>query len=176
MLIQRRGEELGLPEVPDIPAKSRQDPTFFRTEGREIGRDGCRVPIPWTPQAPNFGFGPSEARPAHLPQPDWFGDYSVEREVAKENSGSTLGMYKKALGLRRTMQTKEDMTWIEGENEGGQVLHFKRDGGWKVIMNFEGEGVRVPEGVEVLVVSSEEGLGGGMVVPKNTTVWFKRSE
>ena len=45
------GEELGLPEVLDLPDEARQDPIFARTGGAEIGRDGCRVPLPWTDDA-----------------------------------------------------------------------------------------------------------------------------
>ena len=53
-----QGEELGLAEVVDLPDDVRQDPTFRRTEGDERGRDGCRVPIPWSGDEPPFGFGP----------------------------------------------------------------------------------------------------------------------
>ena len=53
------GEELGLPEVLDLPDEARQDPIFARTGGAEIGRDGCRVPLPWTDDAgTSFGFSP----------------------------------------------------------------------------------------------------------------------
>ena len=66
-----QGEELGLPEVLDLPDEARQDPTFFRTEGAIKGRDGCRVPIPWSGDAPPYGF--STGTP-WLPQPaDWAG-------------------------------------------------------------------------------------------------------
>ena len=51
-----QGEELGLPESTDMPHEFRQDPTFHRTEGKEIGRDGCRVPIPWVRDAPSLGL------------------------------------------------------------------------------------------------------------------------
>ncbi|MFT3875041.1 MAG: glycoside hydrolase family 13 protein [Propioniciclava sp.] len=64
-----QGEELGLPEVAGIPADRRQDPTFVRTGGAQIGRDGSRVPPPWTDEPPSFGFSTA---PAHLPQPAWF--------------------------------------------------------------------------------------------------------
>ncbi|MGO8609866.1 alpha-glucosidase, partial [Rhizobium johnstonii] len=64
-----QGEELGLHEVAQIPDDERQDPTFFRTHGADYGRDGCRVPIPWSADGPSFGFG---AGGVHLPQPDWF--------------------------------------------------------------------------------------------------------
>ena len=42
-----QGEELGLPEVIDLPDDARQDPTWFRTNHERYGRDGCRVPLPW---------------------------------------------------------------------------------------------------------------------------------
>lgn len=47
-----QGEELGLPEVIDIPDDARQDPTWFRSHGERYGRDGCRVPIRGPPTAP----------------------------------------------------------------------------------------------------------------------------
>ena len=62
-----QGEELGLPEHTTLDARYRQDPAFFRTQGAEIGRDGCRVPLPWQADAPSFGFGPGEK--SWLPQP-----------------------------------------------------------------------------------------------------------
>ena len=39
-----QGEELGLPEVEDLPDDVLQDPMFFRSGGIDPGRDGCRVP------------------------------------------------------------------------------------------------------------------------------------
>src|SRR5689334_3019182 len=55
-----QAEELGLPDSTDMPGEFRQDPTFIRTKGKEIGRDGCRVPMPWVKEAPSFGFGPTD--------------------------------------------------------------------------------------------------------------------
>ena len=45
-----QGEELGLFEVADIPWDRLEDPTAFHTAQATMdkGRDGCRVPIPWT--------------------------------------------------------------------------------------------------------------------------------
>ncbi|MFP3686195.1 hypothetical protein SB847_21060, partial [Bacillus sp. SIMBA_026] len=78
-------------EVAEIPDSERQDPSFFRNKGVEIGRDGCRVPLPWTPDGSSFGFG---AGSAHLPQPAWFADYAVSTQEGVE--GSTLELYRKA--------------------------------------------------------------------------------
>lgn len=166
-----RGEELGLPEVVDIPSSQRQDPTFFRTNGHEIGRDGCRVPIPWSAEGPNFGNG--SGKPTHLPQPEWFKDYTVESEQGKQ--GSTLEMYKAALKLRRELLrgTSEELEWVKQDGDNDQVLHFQRQGGWEVIMNFESATpVELPKGAQVLVQSAE--LEDGKV-GQETTVWFKRA-
>jgi alpha-glucosidase len=71
-----QGEELGLPEVIDLPAEARQDPTFHSTGGEILGRDGCRVPLPWEKDAPGYGFGTGES--TWLPQPDSFGPLAVD--------------------------------------------------------------------------------------------------
>ena len=71
-----QGEELGLHEVADLPREQIQDPAFRRSGGADKGRDGCRVPLPWTADGGSFGFGPDGA---HLPQPAWFGPVSVRR-------------------------------------------------------------------------------------------------
>jgi alpha-glucosidase len=92
-----QGEELGLPEHTTLDARYRQDPAFFRTQGAEIGRDGCRVPLPWKADAPSFGFGPCEK--SWLPQPDNFAPYAVDRQDGV--SGSTLELYRQLLRLRR---------------------------------------------------------------------------
>ena len=98
-----QGEELGLPEVTDIPDDARQDPRFFRTKGEVPGRDGCRVPLPWSAAGTGFGFsrtgqGSSPAEP-WLPQPSDWGRYSVESQLADEHS--TVNLYRSALRLRR---------------------------------------------------------------------------
>jgi len=148
-----------------MPEESRQDPTFWRTKGTpdaEIGRDGCRVPLPWTKEGKNFGFG--SGKPAHLPQPEWMGQYAVEALDKPEDS--TLNLYRKALNLRRKLQTKEELEWIES---GSEVLHFKRPGGWEVVMNFGEEAVEVPKG-ELLVASGE--LKDGKI-GQDVSVWVK---
>ncbi len=77
-----QGEELGLPEVFDLPDDARQDPIWLRSAGAELGRDGCRVPLPWDASAPAFGFSPASATAAPwLPQPAWFGEYAADAQV-----------------------------------------------------------------------------------------------
>ena len=63
------GEELGLPNV-DLPDEVLQDPTWERSGHEERGRDGCRVPMPWSGDTPPFGF--SDSADTWLPMPsDW---------------------------------------------------------------------------------------------------------
>ncbi len=158
-----QGEELGLHEVADIPADARQDPSFFRgAEWDGLGRDGCRVPLPWEPDGPSFGFG---ANGAHLPQPAWFADYAASSQDS--DAGSTLAFYRKALALRRLLQAGESMVWIETGN--ADVLHFARPGGWHVLTNFGTEPVDLPRG-EVLLSSVP--LNNGRL-PGEATAWIR---
>ena len=144
-----QGEELGLQEVAEIPDSLRADPSFFRNRELEVGRDGCRVPLPWTRSGSSFGFGDDGS---HLPQPLWFGHYSVEAESG--DPGSTLSLYRRAAQLRRELQTDESMEWIPTDHD--EVLRFRRSGGWEVVSNFGKDPVPLPEG-EILVASGPLG-------------------
>ncbi|SEE90629.1 glycoside hydrolase family 13 protein [Ruania alba] len=160
-----QGEELGLHEVAEIPAEQRQDPTFFRTEGAEIGRDGCRVPLPWTTDGPSFGFGAAEP---DLPQPEWFGPSSVQAQDGVP--GSTLTLYREALALRRELQSEETLEWLETGDE--QVLAFRRPNGWVSVTNFGTDAVELPEG-ELLLSSASLTAAGHL--PGATTAWLRQS-
>ncbi|HIX00912.1 MAG TPA: glycoside hydrolase family 13 protein [Candidatus Nesterenkonia stercoripullorum] len=124
-----QGEELGLHEVAEIPEDQRQDPTFFRNPGVSVGRDGCRVPLPWSAQGPSFGFGDGAA---HLPQPEWFRDFSVETE--QTDPESTLNLYREALRLRAQLHSGESLTWLETGDP--DVLAFTRPNGWTCVTTF----------------------------------------
>lgn len=157
-----QGEELGLHEVADIPEEERQDPTFFRTGGAEIGRDGCRVPLPWTSSGPSFGFGASGA---HLPQPSWFAECAVE--VQDADAASTLSLYRRALGLRHELQAAEQLEWIDTGRD--DVLWFRRPNGWQVVTNFGTEPFELPADLQVVLSSDGDPSGS---VPGETTVWL----
>jgi len=94
-----QGEELGLPEHTSLPDDVREDPAFFRTRGRETGRDGCRVPLPWVGDAPGFGFSPEGS--SWLPQPADWRELAVDAQVADE--ASTLSFFRRMLALRRRL-------------------------------------------------------------------------
>ena len=156
-----QGEELGLHEVAEIPAELVRDPAFLRSGGTEKGRDGCRVPLPWTSEGLSFGFSTGAA---HLPQPAWFGPLSVEAQ--EHDPASTLTLYRQALSWRRKLQGAERLEWMPGTS--GQVLHFGRPGGWRSVTNFGPTAVPLPQGT-VVVASSllEDGL-----LPADTTAWI----
>jgi alpha-glucosidase len=155
-----QGEELGLHEVGDLPERVLQDPAFRRSGGAEKGRDGCRVPLPWTVDGPSFGFGGDAA---HLPQPVWFGPHAVEAQEAAADS--TLSMYRQALALRAKLQGAETLEWLASA---GTVLHFTRPGGWHSVTNFGATSVGLPSGSVVL----SSGALDGDRLPADTTAWL----
>ena len=157
-----QGEELGLQEVWDIPADQMQDPQWFRSGGQKVTRDGCRVPLPWTASGSSFGFG---SNGSHLPQPSWFGRYSVE--VEERDESSMLHMYRSALHLRRKLQGAPNLKWVRTWNR--QVMHFTRPGGWHSITNFGSSPVKMPKGR--VLVSSAPLVNGKL--PGNATAWFQ---
>ncbi len=158
-----QGEELGLPEVIDLPDEAREDPTWFRTGGERYGRDGCRVPIPWEANSPAFGFGPSDA--AWLPQPaDWA---SLARDTQLNDSTSTLSLYRHALALRRAHELGTgDLEWLE---TGAESVLGLRNGDVLVYANTGDTAVALPAG-EVLLSS---GPLGDDQLPADTTVWLR---
>lgn len=156
-----QGEELGLHEVGDIADSDRQDPTFFRSPGVDVGRDGCRVPLPWKKDEPGFGFG---TKKPHLPQPAWFAEHAVEVEDADPNS--TLNLYRHLLRLRKTLRTEEELSWETTESD--QVLQFLRPNGWRVVMNFGADPVALPAGE---LLASSRALDAGRL-PAESTAWL----
>ena len=93
-----QGDELGLPEHTELPDAARQDPTFHRTAGSELGRDGARVPLPWAPVGNGLGFGPDP----WLPQPESFAGITVDHQLGDPQS--TLNLYRRALELRHDLE------------------------------------------------------------------------
>lgn len=164
-----QGEELGLPEVLDLPADARQDPIWARSGGKELGRDGCRVPLPWEPSGPTFGFGPADSDPAWLPQPASFASYA--RSVQEASGDSTLSTYRRLIGARKALfEGSDEPQWLYGA--GDQVLAFKRTNG-ACVVNLGPDPIRVPErwalGLPAVSTAPEAGSG---LVPANSATWF----
>ncbi|WGD37638.1 glycoside hydrolase family 13 protein [Lysinibacter sp. HNR] len=158
-----QGEELGLPEVIDLPDSARQDPTWFRNNGKRYGRDGCRVPIPWEADTPAYGF--NSTGKSWLPQPD---DWSALARSAQERvEGSTLELYRAALRLRREYSLgSTQLRWLAEYPD--NVTAFEV-GNVRVLTNFGTVPHRLPEG-EVLLRSS--GTAGESLLPEST-VWMR---
>ncbi|WP_221585939.1 glycoside hydrolase family 13 protein [Microbacterium sp. G2-8] len=157
-----QGEELGLPEVVDIPDEARQDPTFARTQGRRYGRDGCRVPIPWTAGAPSAGF--SETGETWLPQPEGWDVHA--RDVERADPGSTLNLYRRLLRERRARRLgRSVLVWIDDVGE--DVLAFHNHD-ITVVVNFGEQPFPLPSG-QVIAAS---GPLADAHLPTDTAVWI----
>ena len=152
-----QGEELGLEEVLDIPAEQRQDPIFARTHGERVGRDGCRVPLPWGGSQAPFEFGPSGT--PWLPQPPSWVHLTVDAQ--DRDPGSTLTFYRAALRARRSNPALGDgtMTWIDAPDG---VLAFRRGADFVCVINYTDHPVKLPTGLdtaEPILVSAESPSG-----------------
>jgi alpha-glucosidase len=161
-----QGDELGLPEVEDLPEDVLDDPTWERSGHTVRGRDGCRVPIPWSGTAPPYGFGPGDGQP-WLPQPaDWA---PLTAEAQASDPDSILSLYKAALRIRRSHPALGDgrLTWDEDAPEG--VLSFVREPGFRCLVNVSTGPVDLPGYDEVLLTSRP--LENGKL-PSDTTVWL----
>jgi len=159
-----QGEELGLPEVFDLPASARQDPIFERTGGAMLGRDGCRVPIPWSGQEQPYGFAPQGSRP-WLPQPASWAQLSVTAQT--DEPGSTLSLYRDALRLRRALlRGSDELRWVSAP--GDDVLVFDR-GALTCAVNLGSEAVSAPPG-EVLLASTAAAAGA---LPPDCALWIR---
>ncbi|MEU5024965.1 glycoside hydrolase family 13 protein [Streptomyces milbemycinicus] len=164
-----QGEELGLPEVTDLPDDCRQDPAFFRTfheSGQDGFRDGCRVPIPWSRGGESYGFGPGGS---WLPQPAGWRDLSVEAQTGDPDS--TLELYRAALAVRKEVPGLGDtpMEWLDAP-EG--VLALSRPG-FVCTVNTLGEEVELPAPGRALLSSAPLEYGAGTVrIPADSCAWW----
>jgi alpha-glucosidase len=177
-----QGEELGLPEVTDIPDAARQDPTFRRTGGKVVGRDGCRVPLPWDEGGPSFGFSGTDPgstpAPPWLPQPTDWGKRSVAAQTG--DPGSFLALYREALRIRRRHPALgagraggDAMRWLRAPDD---ALCFARDPGFLFAANLGTAPLRLPQFREILLASGPllpgaTGLSDGSL-PPDTAVWL----
>ncbi|MBO0916775.1 alpha-amylase family glycosyl hydrolase, partial [Streptomyces laculatispora] len=166
-----QGEELGLPEA-DIPLDRIQDPMHFRKGGTDPGRDGCRVPLPWSAQGPYAGFG-ATAEP-WLPQPaDWS---SYAADLQSDDPESMLTLYREALRLRRGepgFGTAGEpgirrLTWLDAAPG---VLSFSRTDGLLCVVNLAAEAAELPRHTAVLLASGPLDAAGRL--PQDTAVWLR---
>ena len=165
-----QGDELGLPEVEDLPDEVLQDPMFFRSGGSDPGRDGCRVPLPWTGEGPSLGFSPPGSAAPWLPQPRSWQALGAELQAA--DPGSMLSLYRQALRIRRAEPALGDgsLQWLDAPDG---VLAFARGGRFVCVLNLSDVPVELPAHDRVLVRSGplENGL-----LPPDIGAWLGRGD
>lgn len=159
-----QGDELGLDEVTDLPEELLDDPTWDRSGHTRRGRDGCRVPLPWSGHQPPFGFGAPDRAP-WLPQPERWAGLTVAAQ--QQDPGSFLTLYRAALAARRADPALGDgqLRWDQAPDG---VLSFRRDPGFRCVVNFGPEDYPLPAG-EVLLSSIPL---TGPSLPADATVWL----
>lgn len=161
-----QGEELGLPEHTTLAAEFRQDPTFARTSGKRVGRDGCRVPLPWQAGV-GAANGFNSTGKSWLPQPDLYREYSRDKQDGI--AGSTLELYKSALRLRRELKLGEgSFAWLPQFTNGNSLGY--RNGGILVIHNFSRESIAMPTGKVILRSANEQDHEH---IAADETVWIQ---
>lgn len=162
-----QGDELGLPEVEDLPDGSREDPMHFRSHGVDPGRDGCRVPLPWSGTHPPFGFSPSATGSTWLPQPTDWSRYTVEAQ--ERDPDSMLSLYRAALRIRKDRPELGDGTleWLTAEPG---VLAFTRGGGFVNVTNFGPRPIDLPQHEKFLLGSTA--LTDSGQLPPDSTAWL----
>jgi alpha-glucosidase len=159
-----QGEELGLPEHTTLEDKFRQDPTFARTKGKRVGRDGCRVPLPWDQSSESSGF--SQTGKSWLPQPESY--RALARSLQETDPSSTLAFYKQALALRKQLALGEgSFAWVEGHT-GPESLAYENSG-IRMIYNFGKEPIDL--GNSEVLISSQPLVSGQLET--NSCVWIR---
>lgn len=171
-----QGQELGLDEVFDIPGEMRQDPAFITTQGERVGRDGCRVPLPWDTSSASLGF--NDGAELWLPQPADWKKYAAS--VQAEDPDSALSLTRQALQLRKELpalggisEGVEPLVW---DNAFDGLLSYVRParlGGKaiRVVMNTGLEPLEVPKSGDVILESHAGCFLNGVLVP-DSTVWL----
>ncbi|MEU8763605.1 glycoside hydrolase family 13 protein [Streptomyces sp. NPDC048659] len=161
-----QGEELGLPEVLDLPDDVLTDPIYHRTGSRARIRDGCRVPLPWSGHASPFGFSGAAGARTWLPQPEWFAEYATDRALA--DTRSFWHLYREGLQLRRSLPQLGEGTlrWLDAPP---QVLALARGDGLVCAVNFGDATVPAPVPGAPLLASGPCPDGE---LPGGTAAWW----
>ncbi|MDA2891149.1 glycoside hydrolase family 13 protein [Mycolicibacterium sp. BiH015] len=160
-----QGEELALEEIEDVPDDLRQDPTWVQSGFTDVGRDGCRIPLPWKETDAPYGFAADPGATTWLPQPDHWAEHSVEAQ--ERDAESTLNLYREALKLRPSLwRHAGDLKWLTAP-EG--VVAFER-GASQCWVNTGAAEVDLPAGA-VVVLASVPGIDS--VLPVDAAAWLR---
>lgn len=165
------GQELGLPDG-ELQDSDRQDPSFIRSKGAIKGRDGARVPLPWSGNSTPFGF---TVGTPWLPINQSWQPLSVESQ--SRDSKSLLNLYRSAMALRTEHLTGAgEIEWLESPLHGSLregLLVFKR-GSVTIVMNLSEQILEVDYSGQVILQSAGdlENCDGKHIVPARSTVWI----
>jgi alpha-glucosidase len=141
---------------------------YLRSSGTNPGRDGCRVPLPWSGAEPPFGFSPTKAAAEPwLPQPANWASRTVEAQSADPHS--MLRLYRTALRLRRDEPGLGDGTFAWLDSAPG-VLAFRRSPEFVCVLNLDSTPAKLPPHTQVLLAS---GPLGGDGLPADTAAWLR---
>jgi alpha-glucosidase len=156
------GDELGMPDV-DLPEEALQDPIWFRSGGHERGRDACRIPVPWSGDAPPYGF--SSGAGSWLPMPEGWAELTAEAQAGRP--ASMLSLYRAALAFRAASPAfrGDGLEWLPAPD---RCLAFRRPGGLVCLLNLSEGAVPLPEGT-VLLASTDVAAGE---LPPDAAVWL----
>lgn len=159
------GEELGLPEHTTLDDALRQDPRYM--PGRYIGRDGARIPMPWTAGRAPYGF--SEKAKPWLPQPTAYKHLAVERQ--SNDPVSMLSLYRELLALRRKHGLgRGKLQWIVPPRNDVMLL---KNGDLVMAINFGQTPVTLPFTGEVIAKSQPKLSFKQGRLPAGSAVWIK---
>jgi alpha-glucosidase len=163
-----QGEELGLPEVVDLPEEVLADPIWERSGHRVRGRDGCRVPVPWERDGPSLGFGSGAP---WLPQPADWGGRSVQAQQGV--GGSTLELYRSALRLRRELLGSGDLEWLD--SPAGSLVFRRRTPAGELLcaVNLDTQAIDLPAYDRVLLSSVPLAGDHPERLPGDAAVWLR---
>jgi len=168
------GQELGLPNVDDLPEEALQDPIWERSGRTSRGRDGCRIPMPWTSERPNLGFTDPTARPWLPIPPTWAG---ISVAAQRRDASSMLALHRDALRLRRASRALGSgaLEWAETGRADVLALDLVVPGERvRVVVALSDQPVALPEG-SVLLTSeplTSEPLAGGRL-PGTAAAWVR---
>lgn len=162
-----QGQELGLGQV-ELPDGALRDPIWVRSGHTQRGRDGCRVPLPWSGDASPYGFSPAGADDPWLPMPPSFAALSVQAQHG--DSDSMLSLHRSALSLRRERLVDTDFSWLPSAP---QVLAFRR-GEVVCLVNAGASPAKVETGA-ALLGSHRDAYSDGTLA-SDSAVWLLRTD
>jgi len=123
------------------------------------------VPLPFSGDAPPYGFTSSPATSTWLPQPlDWA---PLTVAAQEHDPDSTLVLYQRAVAARRRLFDDDSpVEWIDAP---AGVLAFAR-GGTQCWVNTGSTEIALPPALSV-ILASDSAMSGG-TLPPDTTAWL----